>query len=92
MLATNVAETSLTVPRIRYVVDSGLARVRRYRIRGKVEQLHIEPISQAAANQRAGRCGRVQDGICIRLFDEDDLRPPAQPSPSPRSCGRRWRR
>ena len=72
VLATNVAETSLTVPRIRYVVDSGLARVRRYRIRGKVEQLHIEPISQAAANQRAGRCGRVQDGVCIRLFDEDD--------------------
>ncbi len=74
VLATNVAETSLTVPRIRYVIDSGLARVRRYRIRGKVEQLHIEPISQAAANQRAGRCGRVQDGICIRLFDEDDFR------------------
>ena len=73
VLATNVAETSLTVPRIRYVVDSGLARVRRYRIRGKVEQLHIEPISQAAANQRAGRCGRVQDGTCIRLFDEDDF-------------------
>ena len=74
VLATNVAETSLTVPRIRYVIDSGLARVRRYRIRGKVEQLHIEPISQAAANQRAGRCGRVQDGTCVRLFDEDDFR------------------
>ena len=74
VLATNVAETSLTVPRIRYVVDSGLARVRRYRIRGKVEQLHIEPISQAAANQRAGRCGRVQDGTCVRLFDEDDFK------------------
>ena len=72
VLATNVAETSLTVPRIRYVVDSGLARVRRYRIRGKVEQLHVEPISQAAANQRAGRGGRGSDGICIRLFDEED--------------------
>src|SRR5690606_25988166 len=72
VLATNVAETSLTVPRIRYVVDSGLARVRRYRIRGKVEQLHVEPVSQAAANQRAGRCGRVQDGVCIRLYDESD--------------------
>ena len=73
VLATNVAETSLTVPRIRYVVDSGLARVRRYRIRGKVEQLHVEPVSQAAANQRAGRCGRVQDGVCVRLYDESDF-------------------
>ena len=73
VLATNVAETSLTVPRIRYVVDSGLARVKRYRIRGKVDQLLIEPISQAAANQRAGRCGRVSDGICIRLYGEDDF-------------------
>ncbi len=73
VLATNVAETSLTVPGIRYVVDTGLARVKRYRYRGKVEQLQIEPISQAAANQRAGRCGRVSDGVCIRLYDEDDL-------------------
>lgn len=73
VLATNVAETSLTVPGIRYVVDSGLARVKRYRYRGKVEQLQIEPISQAAANQRAGRCGRVADGICIRLFEESDF-------------------
>ena len=70
VLATNVAETSLTVPGIRYVVDSGLARVKRYSYRSKVEQLQIEPISQAAANQRAGRCGRVAEGICIRLYDE----------------------
>ncbi|MGE0800019.1 MAG: ATP-dependent RNA helicase HrpA [Lautropia sp.] len=72
VLATNVAETSLTVPRIRYVIDSGLARVRRYRIRGKIDQLLIEPVSQAAASQRAGRCGRVADGVCVRLYDEDD--------------------
>ena len=70
VLATNVAETSLTVPGIRYVVDSGLARVKRYSYRSKVEQLQIEPIAQAAADQRAGRCGRVADGICIRLYDE----------------------
>ncbi len=70
VLATNVAETSLTVPRIRYVIDSGLARVKRYRLRAKVEQLLIEPIAQAAADQRAGRCGRVSDGLCIRLYDE----------------------
>jgi len=70
VLATNVAETSLTVPGIRYVIDPGLARVKRYSYRNKVEQLQIEPISQAAANQRAGRCGRVSNGICIRLFDE----------------------
>ncbi|MCO5108329.1 MAG: ATP-dependent RNA helicase HrpA [Burkholderiaceae bacterium] len=73
VLATNVAETSLTVPGIRYVVDPGLARVKRYRYRGKVEQLQVEPISQAAANQRAGRCGRVADGVCIRLYDEADF-------------------
>jgi ATP-dependent helicase HrpA len=72
VLATNVAETSLTVPGIRYVVDTGLARVKRYSYRNKVEQLQIEPISQAAANQRAGRCGRVADGICVRLYAEDD--------------------
>jgi len=72
VLATNVAETSLTVPGIRYVVDSGLARVKRYRIRGKVEQLQIEPVSRAAADQRAGRCGRVAAGVCIRLYDPDD--------------------
>ncbi len=72
VLATNVAETSLTVPGIRYVIDTGTARVKRYRYRSKVEQLQIEPISQAAANQRAGRCGRVSDGICIRLYSEAD--------------------
>src|SRR5690606_6684403 len=73
VLATNVAETSLTVPGIRYVVDTGLARVKRYSYRNKVEQLQVEPISQAAANQRAGRCGRVAAGICIRLYAEDDF-------------------
>jgi ATP-dependent helicase HrpA len=73
VLATNVAETSLTVPGVRYVVDTGLARVKRYSYRNKVEQLQVEPIAQAAANQRAGRCGRVADGICIRLYDEADF-------------------
>lgn len=73
VLATNIAETSLTVPGIRYVVDTGLARVKRYSYRNKVEQLQIEPISQAAAKQRAGRCGRVANGICIRLYDEKDF-------------------
>jgi ATP-dependent helicase HrpA len=73
VLATNVAETSLTVPGIRYVVDAGLARVKRYSFRNKVEQLQIEPIAQSAANQRAGRCGRVADGVCIRLYDETDF-------------------
>ena len=77
VLATNVAETSLTVPGIRYVIDSGLARVKRYSYRNKVEQLQIEKIAQAAANQRSGRCGRVAAGVCIRLYDEQDfaLRP-----------------
>jgi ATP-dependent helicase HrpA len=73
VITTNVAETSLTVPGIRYVIDSGLARVKRYSYRNKVEQLQIEPISQAACNQRAGRCGRVSNGTCIRLFDEKDF-------------------
>lgn len=73
VLATNVAETSLTVPRIRYVIDSGLARMLRYRIRGKVDQLLIEPVSRAAANQRAGRCGRVAEGVCVRLYSEEDF-------------------
>jgi ATP-dependent helicase HrpA len=73
VLATNVAETSLTVPNIGYVIDSGLARVNRYSLRQKVEQLHIEKISRAAANQRAGRCGRVMSGVCIRLYDEADF-------------------
>ena len=73
VLATNVAETSLTVPRIRYVVDTGLARVKRYSYRNKVEMLRVEPISRAAANQRAGRCGRVAQGVCIRLYSELDF-------------------
>ncbi len=72
VLATNVAETSLTVPGIRCVVDAGLARVKRYSYRNKVEQLQIEAIAQSAANQRAGRCGRVAAGVCIRLYDEAD--------------------
>ena len=73
VLATNVAETSLTVPGIRYVVDAGTARMKRYSFRNKVEQLLVEPISQAAANQRAGRCGRVANGICIRLYEQTDF-------------------
>ncbi|WP_197465405.1 ATP-dependent RNA helicase HrpA [Marinomonas sp. TW1] len=73
VLSTNVAETSLTVPGIRYVIDPGLARISRYSVRSKVQQLPIEKISQASANQRAGRCGRVADGICIRLYDEADF-------------------
>ncbi|MCB5184049.1 ATP-dependent RNA helicase HrpA [Methylobacillus gramineus] len=73
VLATNVAETSLTVPGIKYVIDTGLARVSRYSARAKVEQLQIEKISQAAARQRAGRCGRVSSGICVRLYDEQDF-------------------
>ncbi len=73
VLATNVAETSLTVPNIGYVIDCGLARVNRYSIRQKVEQLHIEKISRASANQRAGRCGRVMSGVCIRLYEEEDF-------------------
>jgi ATP-dependent helicase HrpA len=72
VLATNVAETSLTVPGIRYVIDTGLARINRYSYRNKVEQLQIEKIAQSSANQRAGRCGRVSDGICFRLYSEDD--------------------
>ncbi len=74
VLATNVAETSLTVPGIRYVIDSGLARIKRYSLRNKTTLLQIEKVSQASANQRAGRCGRVQDGICVRLYGEDDYR------------------
>ncbi|WP_244667715.1 ATP-dependent RNA helicase HrpA, partial [Xanthomonas sp. D-109] len=73
VLATNVAETSLTVPRIRYVVDPGYARVKRYSPRQKLDRLHIEPISQASANQRKGRCGRIAEGICYRLYAEADF-------------------
>ncbi len=82
VLATNVAETSLTVPGIRYVIDSGLARIKRYSHRNKVEQLQVEPISRAAASQRAGRCGRVSAGICFKLYDEEDFtRRPAYTEP-----------
>ncbi|MBT4161943.1 MAG: ATP-dependent RNA helicase HrpA, partial [Gammaproteobacteria bacterium] len=73
VLATNVAETSLTVPGIRYVIDPGLARVSRYSVRSKVQQLPIEPVSQASANQRMGRCGRISDGVCFRLFSGEDF-------------------
>ena len=73
VLATNVAETSLTVPGIRYVVDTGLARIKRYSYRSKVEQLRVENISQASAKQRAGRCGRVAKGVCVRLYAEDEF-------------------
>src|SRR5690606_1289819 len=73
VLATNVAETSLTVPRIHYAVDPGLGRVKRYSPRQKLDRLHIEPISQATANQRAGRCGRTAPGTCYRLYDEADF-------------------
>ena len=73
VLATNVAETSLTVPGIRYVIDTGVARISRYNQRTKVQQLPVEAISQASANQRKGRCGRLEDGICIRLYAEEDF-------------------
>ncbi|WP_312325234.1 ATP-dependent RNA helicase HrpA [Stenotrophomonas sp.] len=78
VLATNVAETSLTVPRIRYVIDPGLARVKRYSPRQKLDRLHIEDISQASANQRKGRCGRVSEGICYRLYSEADFQSRAE--------------
>lgn len=73
VLSTNVAETSLTVPGIRYVIDPGFARISRYSYRSKVQRLPIEPVSQASANQRKGRCGRVAEGICIRLYSEEDF-------------------
>ncbi|WP_425570126.1 ATP-dependent RNA helicase HrpA [Saccharopolyspora cebuensis] len=73
VLATNVAETSLTVPGIKYVIDPGTARISRYSFRTKVQRLPIEPISQASANQRKGRCGRVSEGICVRLYSEEDF-------------------
>lgn len=78
VLATNVAETSLTVPGIRYVVDSGLARVNRYSYRNKVEQLQVEKISRASARQRAGRCGRIGPGVCVRLYSEEDFQARAE--------------
>ncbi|MDD3885648.1 MAG: ATP-dependent RNA helicase HrpA [Victivallaceae bacterium] len=73
VLATNVAETSVTIPRIHFVIDSGLARVKRYNPRTRIEELQIEFISQASARQRRGRCGRVADGVCVKLYSEDDL-------------------
>jgi ATP-dependent helicase HrpA len=73
ILATNVAETSLTVPQVRHVIDSGLARISRYSVRSKVQRLPLEPVSQASANQRRGRCGREGPGICIRLYSEEDF-------------------
>ena len=73
VLTTNVAETSLTVPRIRYVIDPGLARIKRYSPRQKLDRLHIEPVSQASANQRKGRCGRISEGVCYRLYAEADF-------------------
>ncbi len=73
ILATNVAETSLTVPQVRHVIDSGLARISRYSVRSKVQRLPLEPVSKASANQRRGRCGREAPGICIRLYSEDDF-------------------
>ena len=81
ILATNVAETSLTVPGIKYVIDSGLARISRYSWRSKIQRLPIEKISQASANQRKGRCGRVSEGICIRLYDEVDFNARAEFTP-----------
>ena len=73
VLATNVAETSVTVPGIRFVVDTGIARISRYSARLKVQRLPVEPISRASADQRKGRCGRLADGICVRLYSEDDF-------------------
>ncbi|WP_035590876.1 ATP-dependent RNA helicase HrpA [Halomonas sp. KM-1] len=73
VLATNVAETSLTVPGIRYVIDPGLVRISRYSYRSKIQRLPVEPVSQASADQRKGRCGRVAEGVCIRLYDEEDF-------------------
>jgi ATP-dependent helicase HrpA len=78
VLATNVAETSVTVPNIRYVIDTGVVRISRYSYRSKVQRLPIEPISQASANQRAGRCGRVAAGVCVRLYSEDDFKQRAE--------------
>ena len=89
VLATNVAETSLTVPGIRYVIDAGLARVKRYTLRNKTTLLQIEKISQAAAQQRAGRCGRVAERHLRAAVRRGRLREAAAPTPSPRSCAAR---
>ena len=88
MLATNVAETSLTVPGIGSVVDPGTARISRYSSRLKVQRLPIEPVSQASADQRKGRCGRQSDGICIRLYAEEDFDARGPPTPIRRSSAR----
>ena len=72
-MATNIAETSITLPRVRYVIDAGLSRMSRYNPRTRTKRLPVEPVSQSSANQRAGRAGRVQDGICIRLYSEEDF-------------------
>ena len=90
VLATNVAETSLTVPGIRYVVDTGVARISRYSVRTKVQRLPIEPISQASANQRSGRCGRVAAGHRDPALLRGGLRGAARSSPTPRSCAPTW--
>ena len=74
ILSTNVAETSITVPKIKYVIDTGLARISRYSFQSKIQRLPIEKISQASANQRKGRCGRIEDGVCIRLYTEEDFK------------------
>ena len=92
VLATNVAETSLTVPGIRYVIDPGTARISRYSHRTKVQRLPIEPISQASADQRKGRCGRTSDGVCIRLYSEEDFASRGRSSPTRRSCAPTWPR
>jgi len=73
IIATNVAETSLTVPNIHYVIDNGFARISRYSYRSRVQRLPIEAVAQAAANQRKGRCGRIAAGVCIRLYSEEDF-------------------
>ena len=87
VLATNIAETSLTVPRIRYVIDSGLARVSRYGARHRVQSLGVEEIARANAVQRAGRCGRLAPGVCVRLYARR-ISPSGPSSRSPRSCAR----
>ena len=92
IVATNIAETSLTIPRIRYVIDTGLARISRYNPRTRTKRLPVEPISQSSANQRAGRAGRVQDGICIRLYDQEDFEKRPRNSPNPKSSAPTSRR
>jgi len=92
VIATNVAESSLTVPRIRFVIDPGTARISRYSPRSKTQRLPIEAVAQASADQRKGRCGRVGPGICVRLFSEDDFLGPAIASRCRRSSEQIWLR